>query len=110
MSNVKTSSRFHFNQKPRTMSNLISNIVLEKANTISTLLRERDIIVDLTQLIDRFSTNFLIGYYFEDSQGKIIAGKVIDPEDKALNTPTTWITIPLQEIPQNAVTLSFFMD
>lgn len=101
------------------MSNPIANVALSKANQISSLLMEDNLVVDLTKLIAQLSTDFLIGYYFEDPQGKIISGRTVDftaqeteshQKLQIRRVPRTWLSIPRREVPQNAVTISFFTD
>ncbi len=101
------------------MSNLVANVALTKANQISSLLMGDSIVVDLTKLITKISTDFLVGYYFADPQGRIISGKTVDFSAKETEghehiqtriIPKTWISIPFGEVPQNAVTISFFTD
>lgn len=71
-------------------------------------LDEHDLIIDLTEFITNLSFGNALGYYFADEQENIITGKVITSIGK--NLKTTQITIPATEIPEQAVTLSFFVD
>ena len=92
------------------MSNTISNISLNEIHDVSQLIMEEDIIIDLTKLVLEYSKNITLGYYFADKLDIIITGKVINYKIINLRMSKTWITIPFQDIPQNAATLSFFVD
>lgn len=71
---------------------------------------DKDIIIDLSELDLGNSKNITLGYYFADKLEKIITGKVIKHHNRNAKMPKSWITIPFKDIPQNAATLSFFVD